>query len=165
MISERFHCSRELVGWYRRAMGLPNRQRNLERWRKGFARALLRNGVRSLAEMRSLNYRVRAAAKGWPEDLTLREIEILEALERGAKTRKELAATLGMRWTKSRDCLKSNTSGSYTADLLRRGFIKMVYRDIPGRQGAHEAVYSINTQRRPLHYKALNVLPAHERNH
>lgn len=111
-------------------------------------RQLVRAGVASLGQVRSLAHRRYAVAHGWPEDLRPRAVQILDLLWfQGPQTRREIAARLGMSWKSTRKALCSNDpGGSYLAYLMARGLVVVFPRlhRVSGRgRGYSSNVYAL----------------------
>lgn len=106
--------------------------RSPARQRCGYERQLVSCGVRSFAELRSQAYRRYARESGWPEDLPLRAVQVLNVLAtRGVPmTRRELAEAISPRPLRS---LK------VTGPLLRRGLLHALKRKCAG-QGKGRSV-------------------------
>jgi hypothetical protein len=144
-------CDRHTAAGHRRAAGLASnrlhprqRARVAEKTREQCRAA----GVRSLAEVRVLAFRVFAAGSGWPADLKPRHVHILDALEAmGPMTRPEIAAAVGMPWKGSRASLKCKYGrGSYLADLIAAGLVVSLGKIAggPGKgKGGAMQVYSL----------------------
>ncbi|MGD0040328.1 MAG: hypothetical protein ABSE84_07935 [Isosphaeraceae bacterium] len=94
------------------------------------AEQLKKAGLPSLAYLRIETHRRFARQSGWPEDLRLRAVQILNALwEHGPMTRRQIAAAVGMPWKGTRKSLHSNDpEGSYLAHLIRRGLVVVMQR-------------------------------------
>jgi hypothetical protein len=88
-------------------------------------------GLTSPTQLRTRAFQRFAAESGWPEDLRPREVQILNVLaaQGGAMSRMELAQAIGMRTDRigtngAPVLLFSNgPSGSYSANLVRRGLL------------------------------------------
>ena len=106
-----------------------------ERVRVNTREQLARCGAKSLGEVRVMAFRKYACDAGWPEDLRPRAVQILNLLyHEGPKTRKEIAAAIGMPWKGSRKSLHSNDrEGSYLAHLIARGLVVCLGRCVRGR--------------------------------
>lgn len=97
-------------------------------------------GIQSGGALRRHAHRKFAADNGWPEDLRPREVQILHLLVRhGPMTRLQIATGLGMRidriGVEGRPVLLAGNGpgGSYTATLMRHGFIVAIRRFTRGR--------------------------------
>lgn len=137
-IAAELNVCREAVTKWRRKFKLPANG-NCERRRRKVAERTAAQccaaGVRSLGDLRAKLWadqaRAHARGMGWPEDLQLRAVQILNALwDRGPMTRKEIAAAIGMPTAypnaknAQRSILKSNgPGGSYLATLIARGLV------------------------------------------
>lgn len=115
-----------------------------ERTRETTRRQLEEAGVPNLAQLRMKAWSDYAVECGWPADLRIREVQILNVLaERGPMTMRELALAIGMPANKRRKCdgrpdiLHSNDQGgTYTATLRKRGLILYIWRaKSTGRRG------------------------------
>lgn len=78
-------------------------------------------------------------ARGWPEDLRHRAVQILDLLyARGPMTRREIAEALGMPWKGSSKSLVSNDpEGTYLAHLQARGLVVRLGRRQQGTRYEH----------------------------
>lgn len=124
--------ARMSVRHWRRRLSLPDVpsrgyvatcQPCMEKTRAKLKTLLARHGVQSLAELRSNSLKRLARKLGWPDDLPVPSVRILEALHNiGPMTRRELAAATGTRWRGSRHTFNSR-GDSYVAILLRRGLV------------------------------------------
>ena len=99
-----------------------------------------RLGIQSGGELRRYAHQKFATDNGWPKDLRPREVQILHVLaRRGPMTRMEIATRLGMRTDRigveGRPVLLAGNGpgGSYTATLMRHGFIAAIRRFTRGR--------------------------------
>jgi hypothetical protein len=98
-------------------------------------------GIRHGGDLRALGHRRYARANGWPEDLRPREVQILNVLaDRGVPmTRLELSRAIGMRTDRiggnGRPALLTGNGpgGTYTASLLRAGYLLKLRRAATGR--------------------------------
>jgi hypothetical protein len=148
-IAAKVGCCREYVGELRRKLGLPSNAYN-EHYRARVAaktrEQCRKAGVRNLAALRVQRHAEMAKAAGWPGDLRLRHVQILDLLyDHGAKTRREIAEATGMPWKGSRQSLTSNDpEGSYLAHLMVRGFVMCLPRKVrQGGQGKNVSLYMI----------------------
>ncbi len=151
-IAEQLGADRSTIGQWRRALGLPSNAHNARHRAKTAAatrRQCRRMGVKNMAECRQRVWADAIRATGWPEDLRIRHVQILDALYRlGPMTRRELAEAIGMPWQGTRRSLKSSDpEGSYLAHLMKRGLVVNLgrIRRAKGR-GRGVCVYSV-----PLH--------------
>ena len=92
-------------------------------------------GIESSGQLRSLAFRRFASDNGWPESLRPREVQILNVLaDRGVPmTRLELAEVIGMRTDrmiggKLQLLIGNGPGGTYTASLMRQGFLRVIKR-------------------------------------
>jgi hypothetical protein len=127
------------------------RQKVAEKTRQQLQRA----GLPSIGHLRVEAFKKYARDHGWPEDLQVREVQILNAMwDRGPMTRREIAAAIGMPWKGTRKSLMGNRiGGSYLATLMRRGMVVNLGRIVKhpdagkgGRagQGKNCCVYSLS---------------------
>lgn len=127
-IAEARRCDRHAVSHLRKSLGLPSNARG-ERFkakiRDGTRRQCSEWGVPNLAALRGKVFRDRAREAGWPEDLRLRAVQMLNVLwERGPQTRRQLCDAIGMKWLGSRKSLVSNDpGGTYLTYLIKRGLV------------------------------------------
>ena len=129
--------ARMSVRHWRRRLGLPDVASGgfvatcspcMAKQRAKLQEQLERHGAKSLVEIRSATFRRRAAELGWPDDLPLPCVRILEALHAiGPMTRRELADAAGFTWRGSRNTFNAGGT-SYLAMLLRRGLIVSLMR-------------------------------------
>lgn len=127
-IAAAWGCERHAVGDYRERLGLPTNRASehlRERVRRKTAEQLAAAGVESLGELRAVVLARRAREAGWPDGLTFREVQMLNALwDRGPMTRRQIADAIGMPWKGSRKSLVGNVpGGSYLAHLQRLGLV------------------------------------------
>lgn len=82
-------------------------------------------GITNPAELRALAYRRFARERGWPEDLSPRQVQILDALyDHGPMGRRQMCELIGMRWIGRKSMSGARLPGnSYLADLLLRGVV------------------------------------------
>lgn len=141
---------------HRKRLRLPSnafserrRRRVAEKTREQCRRA----GVGSLAEVRRQAFQRFARARGWPDDLAPRCVQMLDAMyEQGPMTRRQLAAAIGMPWKGSRKSLVGNgPGGSYLATLMRRGLVVAQKRAV--KQPGKGKGKSVNLYLIPLHVK------------
>lgn len=149
-IAKDLGSDRHVVGAWRARLGLPSvlwsehqRRRTAANTREQIRKA----GLRSMADLRIKAHRDLAIRSGWPEDLLLRETQILNALwEHGPQTRYQLCEAIGMPWKGSRQSMHSNRpDGSYLAHLLKRGLVVTVGKRVvrTGRRGGNLTLYSL----------------------
>lgn len=162
-IAREFGCERHTVSRLRVQLALPYQGRSARARARIAAKTrqqLARAGLRSLAEVRTRSHRMRARRGGWPEDLKIRQVEIMELLlARGPMTRDQIGEALGMGhhrkansprgWWYQMMCNPYGGHGatSYMADLIRRGLVVNLGRCVrngpPGRQQGHNtALYA-----------------------
>lgn len=140
-IARRLGLSREIVHpiRYSRLKLPPNQVSIKAAGRRAVQTQYATLGIKTAGELRALSYRQYAAENGWPEDLRPREVQILNVLaDRGVPmTKHELALAIGMPTDpfvggKRRILLAGNgPGGTYTASLLRRGFLVRLKRALP----------------------------------
>lgn len=155
-IGRAIRMGRKEVRRWRTRLGLPaldtggsvgSCQSCKERTRETTRRQLERAGLKSLAEVRVRAFRDFARRSGWPQDLRPRAVQILNLLaDQGPKTRREIAAALGLPWRGSRLSLKSNDpEGSYLAHLMKRGLLVCLGRQVKGKgRGQSTCLYSVS---------------------
>lgn len=144
-------CDRHRIGELRRGLRLPSNkdnERHRNRVRRKTERQLEREGVPTLAALRSKVFHERARAAGWPDDLRPRAVQILNVLwEKGPRTRRQLCDDIGMPWKGSRKSLVSNDpEGSYLAHLVARGLVVILPRAhrVTGKgRGRSQNLYSL----------------------
>lgn len=148
-ISEMWGCHRQVVGRWRRRNGLPNNlynKRHIAKVQKQIRRQLYECGVANLAELRVQGHRIEAMRRGWPEDCTPRECDILEAIEAGHDTLPAICKSLGLTYRPGKALHAGGNS--YTGHLMRKGYIVS-----PGRRnykpggGCNVAYYRLAIQR------------------
>lgn len=148
-IAKQFGMERHRLSRWRRKLGLPcnaYNHRHADKIRALATSQCEANGVANLAELRSLVFRQRAAAAGWPDDMRVRQVEIMNLLyDRGPMTRRQLVEAMGMRWLGSRKSLRCNDKGgSYLAVLMRRGLVVCLGRLNKGKgKGVSHCVYAL----------------------
>jgi hypothetical protein len=130
-IGLRLRVHAQTVGKRRRSLGLPRRW--LMRRPKAQRMVFARNGCHNLVELRRLHWRVEAQRRGYPTDFTPREIETLELLRTGPRTRPELAQQLGL-----------TVDGTYTMlrRLRERGLLVYQARSRGWRKGRDFGIYA-----------------------
>jgi hypothetical protein len=146
--------ARRSVSYIRSKLGIPvNHDAVLEARRRGVQTQARKLGIRPGGGLRQVAHARLARQYGLPEDLGPRHVQIVLYLLRGPATRQQIARAIGVIYIQgqSRRALKSNSHGSYTADLLAKGLVssQRVYR----RKYHWRAVYSLT----PL---ALELLAA-----
>jgi hypothetical protein len=148
---------------HRRRLGLPsnkNSQRYRDRMRKQLGDQLERAGVTTFAELRHRKTRQLNRQYGLPEDLALRELQIVLVLAGGPKTKSQICAVLGLSWQPGRAGQKSlhsgRTSNSYLGDLARRGLIVRVR--LPGTGGKGPSVQGVEQNVYMLTAQAMDLL-------
>lgn len=122
----------------RRQVSLPASAAGLLRTQRESIKKQRRTlGIKSGGELRALSYRKYAVENGWPAALRPREVQILNVLaDRGVPmTRLELAHAIGIRTDRMgangtlallASC--NGPGGTYTASLLRRGYLAVLKR-------------------------------------
>jgi hypothetical protein len=138
------HLSDGTIAVLRRQLGLPNNRGSeidCERFRKSTKAWLKRIGLKNLHQVRDIARARYVHESGWPEDLTVRQVQILTLLVGGDATQFQLREMLGMKPTTARCAFTSPIvkGHSLLGDLQRRG---LVFRRRTGRSGP--AIYSIN---------------------
>lgn len=164
-IGEKLGRSFGRVATHRRRLGLPaNRftEKNRKRIRKSLKDRLViqcrKAGVSHLHEIRERVRKSYAVANGWPDDLPIRCVLILNVLlERGPQTIEQLCEAMGVRYRGSRFGNKiMSARGQCLAILEQRGMVV----------GLGRSRRSTRT-RRPLKVYALALeaepVPVHER--
>ena len=148
------NCIRE----WRRRLGLPPiTARGMtdcpvckERTRATTREQCRKAGVSSLAEIRSQVLSKFAVERGWPAELPVRCVQILEILAvHGAMTRRMLVEKMGLDWASSRKAFKGRIGllgGSYMTHLMHLGLVVPLGRPVkstPVRQGGSVALYAL----------------------
>lgn len=130
---------REIVGVHRRAMGLAHNAYG-ERQRQAVAiktaEQIQSAGVRNLAEVRALAWSRFAIESGWPADLRIRHVQILNLMAAAGVplSRREIAEGIGARWVMPtrKNLVSNDPEGSYLAHLTARGLVTTLPRALPG---------------------------------
>jgi hypothetical protein len=143
---------------HRKRMGLAS-NRNNERYRQRVAaktrEQCAKAGVDSLAEIRAREFRKLAAGLGWPEDLQVRSVQILETLyARGPMTRRQLAKAIDIRWPNVHRAFNSKQAngGSYLSDLQHRGLVVRLPKAVSGTgKGSSCDLYMLGLEVEPCH--------------
>ena len=107
---------------------LPANQEAIRRAHQQSVRTQYRRlGITSPGMLRVWSFKKFARARGWPEDLRPRAVQMLETLLAcGPMTRRQIAAAIGMPWKGSRKSLVSNDpEGTYLAYLAKVGLVVM----------------------------------------
>jgi hypothetical protein len=132
---------RHAVACVRKQLGLPSNalsERRRDAVRQKTAEQLQRMGLTpgGLASLCYAAHRKFARDSGWPEDLLIRETQILNAMwDRGPMTRREIAQAIGMRTDKH----------SYLATLMKRGMVICMPRKVQtGRRGGNVNLYMLS---------------------
>jgi len=86
--------------------------------------------------------RLRSTKYGLPHMSDVK-LKIVFALLTGPKSRREIAAALGVKWTVSRKLLKSHHNGSHTGDLIRAGLIAETWHTRGPGKGNRHRLYSL----------------------
>jgi hypothetical protein len=154
-IAESLGSDRHCVSRRRKDMGLPSNARNQryrDKIRAGVRRQCEAACVKNMGEYRALMHRVKVLQSGWPRDLRMRSVQILNVLdERGPMTRRQIAEAVGMPWHEESNSLTSNDSeGTYLAHLQARGLVMRLGRIVLGKgRGKSVNLYSLtlNAQR------------------
>jgi hypothetical protein len=144
-IAQAWKCDRHAVGFRRRRLGLAENTlsaRRIARVRQKTAAQLAAAGMTSMAELRIKAYRDRARALGWPEDLSMRAVQILETLyQNGPMTRRQIGEKLGL--PENYQWLDNQTGTSYLGSLMRRGLVVSLGRVVQnGGQSKNTYLYS-----------------------
>jgi hypothetical protein len=139
-IANETQVTRRYVSFLRKEMGLPDNnlsQLRIERVKAKTREQLAAAGCASLGEVRATRFRQFAVEHGWPEDLRVRGVQILELLLiEPALTRREISDRLGLEWKGARKSLVSNDpEGSYLANLAARGLVIKSPRVASGETG------------------------------
>ena len=116
----------------------PSRERTIEKVKQALRRQLADAGVDSLAQVRIRQWKEFSKSLGWPGNLRVREVQILEALaDGGLMNRRQICEAIGVDWKGARGSLHSNDkNGSYTATLMEKGLLVRSPRvRVPGRTG------------------------------
>lgn len=137
-------------------MGLVSNGRN-ERYRKRVAAKTKKQckeaGVKNLAQLKANEIKKLALSLGWPEHLSIRSIQILEAFyKHGPMTRRTLAEAIGMKWKGSRKTFNTNRvhGHSYLAALVHEGLVVRLKKAITHKgKGNHEDVYMLGLEVEP----------------
>lgn len=127
-IADETKVTRRYVSFLRKEMGLPANnlsQRRIDRVKAKTRQQVQAAGCGSLAEVRAKRFQQFAVDHGWPADLRIRGVQILELLLiEPALTRREISDRLGLTWKGARESLNSNDpEGSYLANLAARGLV------------------------------------------
>lgn len=127
-IANATQVTRRYVSFLRKEMGLPDNnmsQLRIDRVKAKTREQLASAGCASLGEVRATRFRQFAVEHGWPEDLRVRGVQILELLLiEPALTRREISDRLGLEWKGARKSLVSNDpEGSYLSNLAARGLV------------------------------------------
>lgn len=165
-IGEKLGRSFGRIATHRRRLGLPaNRftEKNRKRIRRGLRGRLAdqcrKSGVSHLHEIRERSRQAYAVANGWPDDLPIRCVLILNVLlERGPQTIEQICEAMGVRYRGSRLGNKiMSARGQCLAILQRRGLvIGLGGRSRPSnRTGYPLKVYALALEAEPI--------PVHER--
>lgn len=127
-IAQQTGICRRHISFLRRSIGLPSNgmsDKRREAVRQKTNQQLAACGCRSIGELRAKKFQEFAVKLGWPADLRVRGVQILELLLREpALTRRQISDMIGMPWKGSRKSLVSNDpEGSYLANLIARGLV------------------------------------------
>lgn len=155
----------------RQRLGLPFRS-DVEAKRRAIANQREALGIRHGGDLRALGHRRYAWANGWPDDLPVRAVQILNVLcQHGPKTARELAEAIGMPTdqknathggpTYLKACSNSRRvqgHGTYTGLLKARGLILATRRSFGpgGGQGKHVTTYTITAKAIAIHQEVLD---------
>lgn len=164
-IGEKLGRSFTRIAHHRRRLGLPanrftekNRQRIREGLRERLADQCRKSGVSHLYEIRERSRRACAIANGWPEDLPIRCVLILNMLlEHGPQTIEQICEAMGVRYRGSRRGNKIQSArGQCLAFLQQRGMVVGLGRSRRStRTGSPLKVYALALEAEPV--------PVHER--
>lgn len=104
-------------------------------------------GVKNLGELRSKEMKRVAQRFGWPDNLALRSVQIIETLyQRGPMTRRQIAEAIGLRWNGSRKTFGNTRvpGHSYLAELQRAGLVVRLESAITHKgKGNHQDLYMV----------------------
>lgn len=144
-------CSRERLSEVRRdKLGLSHNAYSEHRRKKVAARTreqLREAGLVSIGHLRREAFARWCKDQGWPQLTRPRAAQIMNVLyERGPRTRKQIAAAIGMPWKGSRKSLVSNDpGGSYLAYLARIGLVVRLPKLNKGRgKGTSTNLYAVS---------------------
>ncbi len=162
---------RHAVGHLRRKLGLPAiytpwiRAQAAKRTREQLRAA----GLPSLAALQKKVWRQRVKASGWPEDITWRQVQILNLLwERGPMTREQIGQSLGFKKKKRSgraldwypmmcnggQC-RDGGGATYLSDLMKRGLVISLGKVAGG--GGRLGQYKVCVYSLPLGIERRNV--------
>lgn len=166
-------AGRDQAKHIRQRLGLPFRP-DADARRRSIANQRKTLGIRHGGDLRAVAHARYARANGWPDDLPVRAVQILNVLcQHGPKTARQLAEAIGMP-TDQRNtqhggavylkaCSNSRRvrgHGTYTGLLKARGLVQYVHRAVPGRPKATgcrvPGVYSITAKAIALHQEILD---------
>lgn len=142
-IADETQVTRRYVSFLRKQMGLPSNQfsqKRIEAVRAKTAEKLAAAGVDSLGKLRAVRFQQFAIERGWPADLRVRGVQILELLlVEPALTRREICERIGVPWKGSKKSLVSNDpEGTYLSNLAVRGLVIKSPRVYLGEKGKHK---------------------------
>lgn len=147
-IAQRLQVKRQRVSYHRAALELASHRggpRHMRANRRATRRWLKSIGYRSLAQLRHDQARAAAARDGWPAGATQREVIVMAALRRGARTVEEVARAVGLTY---------RTRGSWATDFLRllasKGWLERGWRRLAvrGRQRVYRLAPKVLMGRR-----------------
>lgn len=117
-IAKAWGCCKSSVENYRELLGLKQNANHRARFGQTMARARVRSnrtlGVECLVQRRREQERIRAHAAGWPPGCTAIQHSILDALERGPLTYREMKAATGTK----------NSFPTYIPPMIALGWVK-----------------------------------------
>ena len=139
-IAEETQVTRRYVSFLRKEMGLPSNQfseKRIEAVKAKTKEQLAAAGVASIGELRAQRFQQFAVDHGWPADLRVRGVQILELLlVEPALTRQQICERIGVPWKGSKKSLVSNDpEGTYLANLSARGLVIKSPRVPSGEKG------------------------------
>lgn len=145
-IADAWGGERRAVARHRQRLELPSNAhhpRQRRQWAKMLRDMCADRGVSSLGELRSLVWRERALSQGWPAECSPVMCQILEVLEYGPKTRREICAVLGRAYH-PQHCLRNGNGQTLTAILMSRGYITPLrWRSFGKGKGSAECLYTL----------------------
>lgn len=125
-IADAWGASVSAVHRWRRRLQLTNNAYSPRQRKKSRRHAILQcrdAGVKSLSELRSVSISLRAFREGWPAGLRLCELNILNAMDAGPGTRRQLCERMGRKWSRKYG-LMDRDNHSILAALRRRGYVR-----------------------------------------
>jgi hypothetical protein len=135
---------------HRNTMGLAaNRfgRRHREKLARNWMAQRREAGVKSLAELRDASRSLRIFNAGWPAGLKLVHARVLDVLESGPKTKRELCKALGYT-SPVMYCLRHDDR-NVLWEMIRMGLVRVLgTRRVPGQVRAWHRVYGLAIARR-----------------